>query len=294
MNARIADRIAIGTLWAIALGAVVLLAAIIIELITKAFPTLSLDFVFGDPSRTALGGVGTVLWNSIYMLVLALLITSPVAVLAGIYMSEYAGDNKATSSIRFAQEAMGSVPSIVIGLVGLLVFVNTFKLGFSALAGALALAVFNLPLMARLTEQAIRAVPQDERLASMGLGASKWQTITKVVLPIAIPGIVTSFVLTAGRIFGEAAALIFTAGLATPYHYDFANFDLFDPSSPWSPLHPATTLAVYIWKLNSEGIGDFADQIADGAAAILIIVVLLFNLSSRLLGRFLSKRLTAS
>jgi phosphate transport system permease protein len=294
MNARTADRIAIGTLWVIALGSVVLLAAIIIELITKAFPTLSLNFVFGDPSRTDLGGVGTVLWNSIYMLVLALLITSPVAVLAGIYMSEYAGDNKATSSIRFAQEAMGSVPSIVIGLVGLLVFVNTFKLGFSAIAGALALSIFNLPLMARLTEQAIRAVPQDERLASMGLGATKWQTITKVVLPIAIPGIVTSFVLTAGRIFGEAAALIFTAGLATPYHYDFANLNLLDPSSPWSPLHPATTLAVYIWKLNSEGIGDFASEIADGAAAILIVVVLLFNLSSRLLGRFLSKRLTAS
>jgi phosphate transport system permease protein len=294
MSARTADRIAIGGLWVIATAAVVLLAAIIIELITKAFPNLSLDFVFGDPSRTELGGVGTVLWNSIYMLVLALIITSPVAVLAGIYMSEYAGDNKATASIRFAQEAMGSVPSIVIGLVGLLVFVNTFKLGFSALAGALALSIFNLPLMARLTEQAIRAVPQDERLASMGLGATKWQTITKVVLPIAIPGIVTSFVLTAGRIFGEAAALIFTAGLATPYHYDFTNFDLLDPGSPWSPLHPATTLAVYIWKLNSEGIGKFAGEIADGAAAILIIVVLLFNLSSRLIGRFLSKRLTAS
>jgi phosphate transport system permease protein len=168
-----------------------------------------------------------------------------------------------------------------------------FKLGFSALAGALALMVFNLPLMARLTEQAIRAVPDDERMASMGLGATKWQTVTKVVLPIAIPGIVTSFVLTAGRIFGEAAALIFTAGLATPPAYDFTNFDLLSPASPWSPLHPATTLSVYIWKLNSEGIGEFSSRIADGSAAILIIVVLLFNIAARVLGRFLSRRFTA-
>ncbi len=294
ISARTTDKIAIGMLWAIAIGAVVLLVAIVVELIMSALPSLSLDFVFGDPSRTELGGVGPVLWNSIYMLALAMLITSPVAVAAGIYMSEYAGDNRATSSIRFAQEAMGSVPSIVIGLVGLIVFVNAFKLGFSALAGALALTIFNLPLMARLTEQAIQAVPQDERLASMGLGATKWQTIRKVVLPIAIPGIVTSFVLTAGRIFGEAAALIFTAGLATPYHYDFTNFDLLDPSSPWSPLHSATTLSVYIWKLNSEGIGSYSSEIADGAAAILIIVVLLFNLTSRLLGRILTKRATGA
>jgi len=258
ISARRADKIATALLWTIAMGSVALLVAIVAQLIASALPSLSLGFVFGDPSPTELGGVGTVLWNSIYLLILAMLITAPVAVLAGIYMSEYAPPNRATGAIRFAQESMGSVPSIVIGLVGLIVFVNAFKLGFSALAGALALTIFNLPLMARLSEQAIAAVPQDERLASMGLGATKWQTIRKVVLPIAIPGIITSFVLTAGRIFGEAAALIFTAGLSTPYHYDFANLNLLDPASPWSPLHPATTLSVYIWKLNSEGIGSYS------------------------------------
>ena len=117
--------------------------------------------------------------------------------------------------------------------------------------------------MSRLAEQAIRAVPPDERTASLALGATKWQTIRHVVLPLAIPGIVTGIILTAGRIFGEAAALLFTAGLSTPINYDFANFNLTDPRSPWSPFHPATTLSVYIWKLNSEGLGTFVRQVAD-------------------------------
>ena len=146
----------------------------------------------------------------------------------------------------------------------------------------------------RLAEQAMRAVPQDERDASLALGASKWQTIHHVVLPLAIPGIITGIILTAGRIFGEAAALIFTAGLSTPTNYDYANFNLADPRSPWSPFHPATTLSVYIWKLNSEGLGNYVRQIADASAAILVIAVLLFNLGARTLGRALQRRTTGS
>ena len=141
-------------------------------------------------------------------------------------MAEYAREGRVTSAIRFCQELIGSVPSIVVGLFGLALFVNATHWGFTALGGALALTVFNLPLMSRLAEQAIRAVPDDERQASLALGTSKWRTIVHVVLPIAIPGIVTGIVLTAGRIFGEAAALLFTAGLSTPVHYDFGNLNL--------------------------------------------------------------------
>jgi phosphate transport system permease protein len=186
------------------------------------------------------------------------------------------------------------VPSIVVGLFGLALFVIAFGWSFSALSGALALTVFNLPLMMRLAEQALRSVPQDERDASLALGATKWQTIRNVVLPLAIPGIVTGIILTAGRIFGEAAALIFTAGLSTPGGYDFSNFNLADPQSPWSPFHTSTTLSVYIWKLNSEGLGAFKNQIVDGSAAILIAMVLTFNLGARLIGRVLTRRLTAA
>jgi phosphate transport system permease protein len=148
--------------------------------------------------------------------------------------------------------------------------------------------------MTRLSEQALRAVPQEERSASLALGATKWQTIQHVVLPLAIPGLVTGVILTAGRVFGEAAVLLFTSGIGTPPHYDFGNLNLADPSSPWSPLRPATTLSVYIYKLNSEGLGIFRDQIVDGSSAILISMVLIFNLGARLIGRVLTRRLTAA
>jgi phosphate transport system permease protein len=154
--------------------------------------------------------------------------------------------------------------------------------------------MFNLPLMTRLSEQALRAVPQDERSASLALGATKWQTIQHVVVPLAIPGLVTSIILTAGRVFGEAAVLLFTAGLATPAHYDFTNFNLGDPASPWSPLRPCTTMAVYIYKLQSEGLGIYVSKVVDGSAAILISMVLAFNLGARLVGRLLTRRLTAA
>src|SRR5207342_3005354 len=157
-------------------------------------------------------------------------------------------------------------------------------------AGAFTLSVFNLPLMSRLAEQAIRAVPEDERQASLALGTTKWQGIRHVVLPLAIPGLITGIILTAGRIFGEAAALIFTAGLSTPTSYDFSNLNLLDPQSPWSPFRPCTTLAVYIWKLNSEGLSPYARVIADTSAAVLVLMVLIFNLSSRGIGRALQRR----
>jgi phosphate transport system permease protein len=232
------------------------------------------------------------------MLVLAMLIAVPLGLLAGIYMSEYAADNKVTATIRFAEEAISSVPSIVVGLFGLIAFVNLTHWGFTALAGVLALTLFNLPLMARLSEQALRAVPQEERSASLALGATKWQTIRHVVLPLAIPGIVTGIILTAGRVFGEAAVLLFTAGVGTPIHYNFFNLNIFDDSSPWSPFrHTATTLSVFIWKTNSEGTfasQQLQQQVGDGASALLLATVLIFNIGSRFLGRLLTRRLTAA
>lgn len=290
----LADKIATAVLWSCGVLVLLLLGGIIVHFVLAAWGVVSLGFIFGDPSDSVLGGVGPVLWNSIYMLLLTMLIAVPVGILGGIYMSEYASESRLTSAIRFAEEAISSVPSIVVGLFGLILFVDEFHWGFSALGGAFALTLFNLPLMTRLSEQALRAVPQDERSASLALGATKWQTIRHVVLPLAIPGLVTSVILTAGRVFGEAAVLLFTAGLSTPAHYDFANFNLGDPSSPWSPFRPATTLAVYIYKLQSEGLGAFKTQIVDGSAAILIGMVLIFNLGSRLIGRGLTRRLTAA
>jgi phosphate transport system permease protein len=286
--------VATAVLWAIGILVVTILLAIIVHFMLAAVGTLSPSFLFGDPSDETVGGIGPVLWNSVYVLILTLLITVPLGTLGGIYMAEYAGEGRVTNAIRFSQELISSVPSIVVGLFGLALFVNATHWSFTALGGALALTVFNLPLMSRLAEQAIRAVPADERSASLALGASKWETIAHVVLPIAIPGIVTGIILTAGRIFGEAAALLFTAGLSTPIHYDFGNLNITDSRSPWSPFHPATTLSVYIWKINSEGLGAFVRQIADTSAAVLVLMVLIFNLGARGLGRALQRRVTGA
>jgi phosphate transport system permease protein len=290
----LADRAATVVLWGTGALVLLILGSIILHFALAAWGVVSPSFILSDPSETTLGGILPVLWNSIYMLVLTMLIAVPVGVLGGIYMSEYASENAVTSAIRFAEEAISSVPSIVVGLFGLILFVDDAHWGFTALAGALALTFFNLPLMTRLSEQALRAVPQDERSASLALGATKWQTIRHVVVPLAIPGLITGVILTAGRVFGEAAVLLFTSGIGTPPHYNFTNFDLLSPASPWSPFRPATTLSVYIYKLNSEGLGAFKNQIVDGSAAVLISMVLLFNLGARGIGRILTRRLTAS
>lgn len=287
-----ADRIATASLWAVAIFVIGMLGAIILHFILVSLPTFSISFLFSDPSETEIGGIGPLLWNSLYILVLTLVFTVPLGVLGAIYMAEYAGTGRFTNLLRQSQELISSVPSIVIGLFGLALFVSTTKWGFTALGGALTLTVLNLPLITRLAEQAIRAVPDDERAASLALGATKWQTIRHAVLPNAIPSIVTAIILTSGRIFGEAAALLFTAGMATPTGYDFANFNLADPRSPWSPFRPATTLSVYIWKTNSEGLGDpeVVRAVADMSAAVLIVMILLFNLGSRWFGRALQRR----
>lgn len=289
-----ADRLATAILWAIAGLVVAVLLAIIGHFVLASIGTLGPGFLLGDPSDLEIGGVGPILFNSLYMLVLTLLMTVPLGVLGGIYMAEYAGGGRATTIIRFCQELISSVPSIVVGMFGLALFVSATHWGYTALGGSLALVVFNLPLMARLTEQAIRAVPADERQGSLALGVSTWHTIRHVVLPIAIPGIVTGIILTAGRIFGEAAALIFTSGLSTPSGYDFSNLNLLDARSPWSPFHAATTLSVYIWKLNSEGLGQYVRQVADASAAVLVLMVLGFNLGARGLGRLLQRRVTGT
>lgn len=289
-----ADRAATAVLWGIAVFVITILIAIIVHFILASIPTFAPSFLVADPSDTTIGGVGPVLWNSVYILVLTVLITVPLGVLGGIYMAEYAGVGTLTNAIRFSQELISSVPSIVVGLFGLALFVSATGWGFTALGGALALTVFNLPLMSRLSEQAIRAVPEEERSASLALGATKWQTIRHAVLPTAIPGIVTAIILTAGRIFGEAAALIFTAGLSTPVNYQFQNLNITDPQSPWSPFHSATTLSVFIWKSNAEGLGDYVREVADMSAALLVILVLVFNLGSRYLGRVLQRRVNGT
>jgi len=285
MNAKLKDKIWTGILYSVSGFVVLLLVALIGYILIKGGDCLRPSFLFGNPKvGEAGGGIGPQLFNSFYMLVVSLLISVPFGIGAGIYLAEYAKEGVILNIIRLSIETMASLPSIVVGLFGLLVFVNMTHWGFTLLSGALAISVLNLPALTRVSENAIIAAAKPVKEASLGLGATQWQTIRKVILPSAIPQILTGVILAAGRIFGEAAALLYTAGMSAPILH-FNNISLIDKSSPFSLMRPAETLSVYIWKLNSEGMVPDASLIANRASAVLVIMVLLFNLSARILGR---------
>ncbi len=235
------------------------------------------------------GGIGPQLFNSIYLLIISSAFSVPIGVGAGIYMAEYARPNSITKAIRLSLETLSALPSIVVGLFGLLIFINVLGWGFSIMAGAMALMILNLPVITRVAEESIRNVPLTLKEGSLALGATHWQTIWKLILPAALPGILSGVILVTGRIFGEAAALLFTAGMSSP-HLNFGDWNPLHYASPLNPFRPAETLAVYTWKVNSEGLAPDARQIADGAAAVLIITVFLFNILARYIGRALQKR----
>lgn len=287
------DRVATVILMTFAVLIIGLLIGLLGFILTQGWHKLSLDFITSAPDLVnAGGGIGPQLFNSLYLLVLTMIISLPLGLGAGIYMAEYAPDNKFTQFIRISIEVLSSLPSIVVGLFGLLVFVTMTGWGYTLLSGALVLTVFNLPLMVRIIEDAIRNVPQNQKEASLALGITKWKTIISVVLPAALPGIITGTILASGRIFGEAAALLFTAGMSSP-DLNFHDPSLSSPTSPLNPLRPAETLAVHIWKVNSEGLTPDARDVADGAAAILVIAVLVFNLSARWFGKWIYRKMTS-
>lgn len=206
------------------------------------------------------------------MTFLSLIIASPIGIFTGFYLVEYAkSDNKLVEIIRITSETLSGIPSIVYGLFGLLFFVTTLGWGFSILAGAFTLSIMILPLIMRATEEALLAVPNSLREASFGLGAGRLRTIFKVVLPAAMPGILAGIVLSIGRIVGETAALVYTAGTV--------------PQIPKNLFSSARTLSVHMYALSSEGL--FTNQ-AYATAVILLVVVLLINaISSHLANRLL-------
>lgn len=294
MKAKTADKIATGFIYAISGIVALILFAMLSFILVRGVPHLSWHFLT-SPARAfeAGGGVGVQLFNSFYLLILAMVISFPIALGAAIYLNEYAKKNYFTAIVRTAIEILSSLPSVVVGLFGFLLFVVQFKLGFSILSGAIALTLFNLPLLTRSIETSLAQIPDLQREAGSALGLSRWETVLHVILPAAVPSIVTGVVLSAGRVFGEAAALIYTAGQSAPA-LNFGDWNPFNISSPLNPMRPAETLAVHIWKINSEGIMPDVNAVSAGTSAVLIIVVLLFNFSARKLGTKLYKKLTSS
>jgi phosphate transport system permease protein len=210
--------------------------------------------------------------STIYMVVLGLGIAAPIGIGAAIYLNEYAKGGRFVRGIRFATESLAAVPSILFGLFGMMFFLTTLKLGFSILAGALTIAMMVLPTMVKTTEEALKTVPNAYREGSLALGASKFSTIGKVVLPNALPGILTGIVLGTGRIVGETAAIYLTAG--TMYKL------------PSSPLESGRTLSVHLYLLAKEGIS-FSE--AYGTALVLLLVILVLNLFTYFIGSRFNK-----
>jgi len=281
---RLVDSIATVMLWAAAISVIGMLILFVVYLFVQGASAISWHFLVGYPSAAdAGGGVGPEIFNSFYVLILTLIFTVPISVLAGVYLQEYAGPGRFRELVQFSAESLATVPSIVMGLFGLIVFVSLFHWHFTALGGALTLTLLNLPTMMRVTQEALSGVPATYREASMALGATKWQTVLRAILPSAIGPLTTGVVLVSGRIFGETAALIFTAGASVSYGasaYDF------------NPFHTAETLAVHLYSTQREALVPDAAQIANGSALVLLVMVLIFNVTARLVGRQLTLRFT--
>ncbi|WP_125568293.1 phosphate ABC transporter permease PstA [Companilactobacillus insicii] len=294
MHPKRTDKIATGIIYTVVFAVVAILVFLIGYILVNGVPDINWHFLTSQAqSFSAGGGIRDQLFNSLYLLVLTLIISFPIAMGAGIYLAEYAKDNWITDIIRTSIEVLSSLPSVVVGLFGYLLLVNQLNMGFSILSGAIALTFFNLPLLTRNIEESLNSVPGLQKEAGISLGLSDWKTITKIIVPEALPGILTGVILSSGRVFGEAAALIYTAGQSAP-SVSYTNWNIFDPSSFLNPMRPAETLAVHIWKVNTEAVTPDAHAISSGSSAVLIIVILIFNLGARFIGNHIYKKMTAA
>lgn len=228
-------------------------------------------------------GIGNQFFNTVYLVFLSLLVSVPIGILAGIYMAEYAREGKLTKFLRICIETLSSLPSIVVGLFGYLVFIVAVHAQWNLFSGALAVAILSLPLITTTTEDAFRALPDSYKKGSLGMGATLRQTIQSVLLPAATPRIISGVILAAGRGFGEAAALLYTAGMSTDLVW--GNWNLTSPTCPWNPFRPGETLALHIWAARTEALSPDAEEIANLSSAVLMVMVLGFSLAAHGLER---------
>ena len=259
----------IGVFRAAGVIATAVLVLIIGFVAVNGLPVMSLDFIFGWPEGVnAEGGIFPTIVSTLYVTALAMLICVPIAVLAAVYLAEYAKQGRLVTFIRYAADTLSSVPSIVMGLFGYALFVEAMGFGLSMLSAALALALMMLPIVMRTTEEAIRSVPRYIRWGAYGLGSTKWQVVSKIVLPSAFPRIATGIVLAIGRAIGETAVVLYTMGQAI--------------NLPLTPLDSGRPMTIHLYQLANEGINM---QAAYGTALLLMVMILAFNLFARYLSR---------
>ena len=256
-----------------------ILLGLIGYILYRGLPHISLEFLTSKPSliRETVGILPNIL-NTIYIILITLVIVLPIGVGAAIYLNEYAENKKVVRIIELATETLSGIPSIIYGLVGMLIFVQFFSLGTSLLAGSLTLVIMTLPTVIRTTQESLKTVPQGYREGSLALGAGKWYMIRTVVIPSAIDGIVTGCILSIGRIVGESAARLFTAGMANEV---LGIVDAVKPGNAGSSL----TVALYMYAKER---GEF--EIAFAIAAILLVLTFVINASAKLTATILKKK----
>jgi phosphate transport system permease protein len=274
ISPRAGQAIARMVLWAMTIITVVILVYIVVFVLRKGLPALSWEFLSKNPVDMGKeGGIFSTMVGTIALTAGAILIATPLGIGTAIYLTEYTWEGPVTRVIRFGAECLAGIPSIIFGLFGFILFVTKLKFGWSILSGSLTLAFMILPTIIRTSEEAIKSVPQVYRTVSFSLGSTKWQTVTRVVLPSALPGIVTGVILSVGRSIGETAAVIFTAGSALRL--------------PTSLFSSSRTMSVHFYILAREGI---SMTNAYGTAAILIIAILGINvLTYYLMNRFIRR-----
>lgn len=251
---------------------VAILAIIVGYIFIKGIGKINLTFIFSDYSARGDGGILPMIVTTVYMVLVSILVATPIGILAAVYLQEYAKQGKIVKIIRFATECLAGIPSIVYGLFGGIFFVVALKLQYSILSGGLTVAIIILPTIIRTTEEALKTVPQTYREASLGLGATKFQTLYKVILPSAIPGILSGVILSIGRVIGESAAILLTAGTVA--------------RMPFTVLDSARTLTVHAYLLTKET-GDI--QTACGVGLVLIVIVFSLNTIAKIVAKKLNK-----
>lgn len=257
-----------------------LVVFLIVYVMCKGIPNITWELVSTKPSYLSdrIGILPDIL-NTLYIILATLLLVLPLGVGAAVYLNEYASNKKIVGIIEYAAETLSGIPSIIYGLVGMLFFCQFMSMKTSLLAGAMTLVIMNLPTVMRTTQESLKTVPQSYREGAFGLGAGKWRVIRTVVLPECVDGVVTGCILSVGRILGESAALLFTAGFAHALNGLFKGL-----SSSGATL----TVALYVYAKEQ---GEF--EVAFAIAAILMILTFTINISADLVGRYFKKRRNA-
>ena len=255
-----------------------LLVVIIGYIFVRGLPNVTWQLLSTKPSHIK-GTIGILpnILNTLYIILITLIIVLPLGVGAAVYLTEYARNRKLVSAIEFATETLTGIPSIIYGLVGMLFFVQFCSLGTSLLAGGLTLVVMTLPTIIRTTQESLKTVPQSYREGALGLGAGKWHMIRTIVLPSSVDGIVTGCILAIGRVVGESAALLYTAGMGLTVNNFF---------EAMGGSGATLSVALYIYAMER---GKF--EVAFAVAAVLMLIVLVINFAAKVLGKRLKNKL---